>query len=184
MKKGIRILAIDDSPFSKGDRDALIVGVIGRADGDVEGVVSSHVAIDGTDATKKIVAMVRGSRFSGQVKLIALHGIALVGLNVVDIIGIGRELKMPVVIVVRKKPHEKKLANAIRLSGNGVARKLSALKDIRENSELVRRNGFYLRYAGMTKKEVAEVQDSAARFLRLAHIIASGVAGGESKGRI
>ncbi|VVB77026.1 Uncharacterised protein [uncultured archaeon] len=63
LKKGARILAIDDSSFTKGDKDALVAGVIGR-EGVVEGVISFHVSVDGTDSTGKIIRSVKKSKFA------------------------------------------------------------------------------------------------------------------------
>jgi uncharacterized protein len=183
MKKGIRILAIDGSAYGKTDADSLIIGVVGREDG-VEGVISFRVGVDGSDATDKIIGSVSRSRFADQIRLVAVHGITLAGLNLVDIIRLNRDLKIPIVSIVRRKPHRKELEKAIRASKNGIERKLHLLKSIHENSETFRKDGFYFQCAGASKKDLAEVSEGAIGFLRLAHIVANGVARGESKGRI
>ena len=182
MKKGIRILAIDGSAYRKTDADSLIIGVIGRGEG-VEGAVSFRVAVDGSDATKKIMDSVSGSRFADQIRLMAVHGITLAGLNLVDIVKLNRGLKIPIVSIVRKKPHEKELEKAIRASKNDVGRKLSLLKAIHANSETFRKDGFYFQCTGASKDDLVKITSGAIKFLRLAHIIANGIARGESKGR-
>jgi hypothetical protein len=58
------------------------------------------------------------------------------------------------------------------------------VRKIADSTEAGRSGGFYLQFIGMSKKEAADVREGAAYFLRLAHIIANGIAKGESKGRI
>lgn len=184
MKKGIRILAIDGSAFSRKEGgDSLAVGVVGR-EGEVEGVLSFRVGIDGDDATQKIMRAVKGTRFREQIRLIAVHGITLAGLNFVDITKIGKDLKVPVVGVVRSRPRAKELEKAIRASKVDVAGKLKLFRKIHEGLETVRHGGFYFQCVGIRKEDLVDVSEETIRLLRLAHLIASGVRMGESKGRL
>ena len=134
MKKGVRILAIDDSAFSKKDKYALAVGVIGRMNL-VEGVLSFKIKPDGSDATSKIIAKVKRSRFRDQIKLISIHGITLAVLDRVNITELSKRLRLPVLCIVKKKPHKDDLETAIRAASKDTAAKLSLLKNINENSE-------------------------------------------------
>lgn len=183
IKKGVRILAIDGSAFRKKDRDSLVVGVVGRGD-EVEGVLSFRVDVDGADATKKIIDSAVGSRFADQIRLVAIHGITLAGLNIVDIPHVSKILEVPVVGAVRRKPDRNELERAVRVSGNNAGRKLEVLRGIRESSKVFRCEGFYFQCVGISEGDLREVAGGAIRFLRLAHIIAGGVKTGESKGRI
>ncbi len=183
MKQGIRILALDDSSFKKGERDNLIVGVVGRGDL-IEGILSFRVAVDGDDATGKIIKKVRGSRFSGQIKLIVVNGIAIAGLNFVDIGEVSRSLRIPAVNIVRRKPHSTELSKAIRASGASAKKKLALLKKLNSEFKITKVGGFYVQCAGIKPAEFSRFLQSAMHFLRLAHLIASGVAIGESRGRI
>ena len=183
LKSGIRILAIDDSSFSKKDKSALAVGVVGRGDL-IEGILSFNVKVDGDEATSTIVKKFKASHFSDQIKLIVLHGITLAGLNMVDIIKVSKELKIPVVSIVRRRPHGSELEKAIKTSGKSPKKKLTLLKKLNTALETNRMGGFYVQHAGITSKEFALFQPSAIHFLRLAHLIANGIARGESKGRI
>lgn len=182
LKSGVRILAIDDSSFSKKDREALAVGVVGRGDL-IEGVLSFKVKVDGSEATEKIINKVKKSHFSDQIKLVALHGITLAGLNMVDIIKVNKTLKIPVVSIIRRKPHSTELQTAIKASGINAKKKLELLKKLNAALKITRSNGFYVQHSGMEAKEFAKFQANAVHFLRLAHLIANGIARGESKGR-
>ena len=183
MKKGVRILAVDGSAFRKAERDSLAVGVVGR-DGEVEGVLSFRVGVDGEDATDKILKAVKGTRFREQIRLIAVHGITLAGLNFVDMTRLNDALGVPVIGVVRSRPRAGELERAIRASGTDVRRKLALFRKIRAGSKTVRSGGFYFQCVGINKEGLRGVSDGAVRFLRLAHLIASGVRNGESKGRM
>ncbi len=183
VKQGIRILAIDDSSFRKSDKEALVVGVVGRPNV-VEGVLSFRVKVDGSDATEKLVSKVVHSRFSDQIKLVAIHGVTLAGLNMVDIIKASRELGIPVVSIVRRKPHGKDLEKAIRAKGVGSAKRLALLSRLNSKLKIERANGFYVQRSGISKNEFLGLQRGAVELLRLAHLIANGVATGESSGRM
>jgi endonuclease V-like protein UPF0215 family len=183
VKQGIRILAIDDSSFGKGDMEALAVGVVGRGEL-VEGMLSFKVRVDGNEATEKIIEKIRRSHFSDQIKLVVLHGITLAGLNMVDIIKVSKELKIPVVSIIRRRPHSAELERAIEASGENAKKKLALLKRLNAVLEINKSGGFYVQRAGIGAKEFAKFQPSAVHLLRLAHLIANGIARGESKGRI
>lgn len=79
MKAGSRILALDDSSFGKTGK-SLVIGVVGRK-GVIEGILSFSVSVDGSDATKILIARVKRSRFFQQIRLIATNGITFAGLN-------------------------------------------------------------------------------------------------------
>jgi endonuclease V-like protein UPF0215 family len=183
VKQGIRILAIDDSSFSKKDKEALVVGVVGRQDL-IEGVLSFHVKVDGSDATGKIISKVKRSHFRDQIKLVALHGVTLAGLNMVDLRRVSGELKTPVVSIIRRKPHADELEKAIKSAGRGASKRLALLKEMNAMMPIRRHAGFYVQHAGIKADDFAKLQENAIRFLRLAHMIANGVSSGESKGRI
>ncbi|MGA3021035.1 MAG: DUF99 family protein [Candidatus Micrarchaeales archaeon] len=184
LKEGARILAIDDSSFSKEDKQALIVGVIGRND-EIEGVLSFKIDIDGRDATEKIIRKVDASRFSDQIKLIVIHGIMLAGLNIVDIIKVHDTLGIPVLALVRKKPHSSELEKAIKAArATDMKDRISLLRKINSTIKMSRIGGFYAQYVGIENEETSKLQEISVKYLRLAHIIANGIVRGESKGRI
>ena len=104
MKKEIRILGIDDMPFSFNDEKTGIVGVVMRGGTYLEGVLKSEVEIDGRDASDAIINMVKNSRHAGQLKIIMVDGVALGGFNVIDGEKIYNETNLPVITVTREFP--------------------------------------------------------------------------------
>ncbi len=184
QKRGIRIAAFDDGPFAKGSRNALVVGVIGR-ERLVEGILSFSVSIDGDDATRKLVASLKHSRFLEQVKLIAINGITFAGLNVVDTVALYGALRIPVIAVTRKKPHSSLLKNAVRKAGGGgTDKKIKIIDGIAHSSGLLRIHGIYVQQTGTSGALGGDILDNSLELLRLAHLVASGIVRGESKGRL
>jgi hypothetical protein len=184
MKSGIRIIAIDDSKFSPGEKDVLVVGVVERL-GIVEGVLSCRVEADGSDATAKIIGMLSGSRFLEQIRLIAMNGTTVAGMNLVDITRIHSRFGLPVMAVTRKRPHPEMLKRSMAsIKNRGYLRKAATIDRISEAAGIDRSGGFYVQHIGIEKKEVSRYIKNASESLRLAHMIASGVVRGESKGRL
>jgi hypothetical protein len=181
-KSGVRILAVDDGPFEKGDRRVLVVGVIGR-ERVVEGLISFRVEVDGTDATSKLVRALNSSRFGSQIRLICVHGITVGGLNILDLVTLHKKLGIPLIAITRKKPHTSLLKRAIRASGKHSEEKLG-LVDVVVKSASSRKLGiFYVQSIGAGSRELERFIGPSVELLRLAHIIASGVELGESRGR-
>jgi len=183
IDKNIRVLGIDDSPKGR-DGKVLVAGVVYRG-GTVEGVLSTHVMFDGDDSTKKAIAMLKRSRFAGQVKVIMLNSIMLGGLNVTDINRISNEFGVPVIAVTRHLPRMEKVKKAI----SHVKNEKQKLKRLTMAGESVgftaNRTGRFAQFAGVSKDDVQRIFDAVGlEPVRLAHIIASGIVTGESKGRL
>lgn len=188
MKEGIRIAAITTGPIGRGSmresgKRTLLIGVIGTAKG-VEGVLSTSVVIDGTDSTRKIINMIKKSRFGEQVRIVAFNGIALAGLNIIDIKKINKELSARTIVITRHKPRPALMIRALRALGRGTDAKISdRIKLLKSQKKSMRSGGFYIQ-GYMDASDTKRVLKAALELLRLSHIISSGVSRGESKGRI
>jgi endonuclease V-like protein UPF0215 family len=187
-KSGVRIAAIATGPIGKGrgrrsGKKALLVCVIGTMNG-VEGVLSTSVTIDGSDATGRIIGMVKRSRFREQVRVLAFNGIALAGLNILNVRKLRSELGASVLVVTRHKPRPSLLMKALKALRDGTgadAKERDAMLKSQKWSSAM--NGFYVQsYIGTA--ETKRILKTAVSLLRLSHLIASGVSRGESKGRI
>ena len=63
IKKEIRILGIDDSPFDKfRDKKVLIVGTVYRGGTYMDGVISTYAEVDGSDSAERIIEMIKRTR--------------------------------------------------------------------------------------------------------------------------
>ncbi len=184
MKSGIRIAAITTGPIGKPHRrgDVLLVCVVGGKN-TVEGILSTKVQIDGTDSTGKIISMINASRFRDQIRLVALNGIALAGLNMVDAEKVCESLHVDTLVITRNKPRVSLLMKSLRSLKGGKSGITSRVKLLKSQRISERMDGFYVQsYAKM--KPANLLLKSSIDLLRLSHLISRGITTGESKGRI
>ncbi|MBI5228553.1 DUF99 family protein [Candidatus Micrarchaeota archaeon] len=186
MKKGIRVLSIDDSPFKKvGGAKVLCIGVVSRgaSDESVEGILSFHIKKDGLNSTDKLISTIRKSgRFGKQIRLILVHSVTLGGFNILDLKKVYKFLKIPVIAVTRKKADEKKVLSALK-NLRDWKKRAALLKNAGESFEF---NRLHFHCAGISAADSRGFLKTFKGYpwpLRLAHLIASGVVLGESRGR-
>jgi hypothetical protein len=190
IKNEIRILGIDDAPFKKdlSEKTALI-GVVFRGGSYLEGVLKSEIIVDGDDVTDKIIDMIRTTRHQGHLRILMLSGITFGGLNIANIHRLYEKTGLPIIIVTRKLPDLSAMKKAIfRVPHpeDKIKRLLSAgdLHEIELNTRSV-----IIQKIGLSLKDAIEIiKLSTIRGLipepiRVAHIIASGITTGESRGR-
>ncbi|MGM5484723.1 MAG: DUF99 family protein [Nanobdellota archaeon] len=183
MKDQIRILGIDDCPFDKfKEKRTKIIGTVYRGGDYFDGVISTDIEIDGKDSTEKLNSMISSSKFYRQIKYILLDGIGVGGLNIIDIEELYNQTNIPVIIVMRKMP------NKIRetLMDLGMDDKINLIDKAGKVKEI---EGIYIQSIGAEEKEIREILNMTCTHsdlpepIRAAHIIASGVKNGESRGR-
>lgn len=185
LKKEIRVIGIDDSPFDKFKKDyILVVGVVMRGGKAIDGILSTKVEVDGENATARLVEIINKSKFKLQLRCIFLDGIALGGFNVVDIKELNNKTSIPVVTIIRKYPDFKKIKEAlIRI------KKEEKIKLIEKAGEPVKIDKIFVQMAGIGQEKLMEIlklvctRSFIPEPLRLAHLIASGIVKGESKGK-
>jgi endonuclease V-like protein UPF0215 family len=188
VKEEIRILAFDDGPFGKGTQKTALVGVIFRGGSFMDGMLKREIAVDGTDAEHELIDAVQRMKFK-DVRVILLDGITFAGFNTVNIQKIHEETKLPVVVVLRKKPNFDEFLNAIGRLPHSAERTdcVEAAGPIFWTK--VGNNRLAFQTAGIPEHDAAEiirVSCSHANMpepLRAAHLIASGIVLGESVGR-
>lgn len=183
MKPLMRTIAFDDGffkPRKKGN--ALLVGILSRLDNRIEGILSTTITVDGFDSTKKILKLVRQTRFGEQAQFILLSGLNFAGFNTVDVQLLFRKTKKPVLIIFRKKPDMKKFFLAIKKTKCAMKRWQLVLNAGRIYSA----GKIYFQAAGMPEKSAAQiikrlcVNSNLPEPIRIAHLVASGISLGES----
>ncbi|MBW2990245.1 DUF99 family protein [Candidatus Woesearchaeota archaeon] len=187
MKKELRVIGIDDAPFDKFDplqKYVLVVGTVYRGGNFMDGLLSCYVEKDGEDATLKIIEMIKDSKFRPQIQAVFLDGIAVAGFNVINPKSLHKETSIPVVVVIRDYPDYKKLFSA--LEKLGMDKKIDIIKNM---PKPVKINDIYVQHVGINlekTKELLRITCSRANVpeaIRVAHLIASGVSDGQSRGR-
>lgn len=189
MKQQIRILGIDDSPFEFGDDNSLVVGVLMRAPSYIEAVMRTEVTVDGSDATAKLVEMVSRSRYREQVHAVMLDGIALAGFNVVDVESLHASLGIPVVTVTRDPPDFERIELALRKHFDDWGDRLDLIRRLDLVEIETPHRPLYACGVGLDAAELRKlvalstVRGALPEPVRAAHLIASAMVRGESRGR-
>ena len=183
LKQFFRVVAFDDGYFKpKSDSNALLVGVIYRPENRVEGIISTSIKVDGLNSTKKIISLLKKSKFLGQVSFILLSGVNFAGFNIADIQQLHKRLGKPVIVVLRHLPDFKEIFSALR-----------RFKDCKKRVSLIEKagkiskfNSIYFQFAGCDERIAKQVlkktivNANIPEPIRLAHLIASGITIGES----
>ena len=189
MKQQIRLLGIDDSPFSFTDKYARIIGVVMRGGEYLECVLSGQISIDGDDATFVLKDMIKKTRHKEQLKAVLLDGVTLGGFNVVDIQEIHSSTSIPVITVTRDKPDFDKIEKALKTNFADWNNRLDLMKKNRLYAVQTSYSPIYIKCVGMDIESAEEIiklstiRGVVPEPIRVAHIIASGIARGESYGK-
>lgn len=188
IKPEIRILGIDDSVLL--NEKVMIVGTIFRGGDWMDGVLRSDITRDGLDATEIISNMIKKSKHYGQVRVVILDGITYGGFNVVDIEKLYEETGIPIIVIMRAYPDFEKIKSA-----------LTNFPDYDKRWEIIQRAGkieeiilknkstIYIQKKGISLKSaekilrLTSIRSNIPEPLRVAHLIATGISLGESRGK-
>ncbi len=182
------VIGIDDAPFARAHRgDVMIVGAA-FSGATLQGIVSSRVRRDGANATRAIATLVRESPFAAHTQAVLLQGIAVAGVNVIDLPALADALRIPVIVVARRAPDLDAIRDALLRRVRGGAKKwaliekagpMIALPHTTLRAQLA---GIDPDRAGALVARLA-VNGAIPEPLRVAHLVAGGVTRGFSTGR-
>ncbi|MCX8190081.1 MAG: DUF99 family protein [Candidatus Diapherotrites archaeon] len=177
-EKNIRAIGIDDGFFKqKQTRSTRIVAVLMRVDSRIEGILFSDAAVDGLDSTQKIVEMLSSNRrkFIGQAKAIFLSGINFAGFNIVDTNELYSVLKVPIIVVFRKRPRMQKIAGALKHFNDFEIR----AQLIKNAGRIYKAEKIFFQCKGIKPKEAStliklfSLHSNLPEPVRIAHLVAS-----------
>ena len=180
------VIGFDDAPFPRNHRgDVLLVGAV-YAGSRLEGVLSDKVRRDGINATRTIVRLVSTSHFRKHLQAVLLQGITFAGFNVVDLQAAFEALTLPVIAVSRRQPDMEAVRTALLDHVPGGQHKWRL---IQKAGPVERAAGVYVQRAGISLRDAERLIGRLAlngrlpEPLRTAHLIAGGIAQGESRHR-
>jgi uncharacterized protein len=189
MKAKSRFLGIDDAPFRFSDEMVPVVGVVVQAPSYIEGVLTTLAEVDGHDATERIAAMVRGSRYREGLAMVLVDGTAVGGFNVIDVDALRKATERPIVTITRRKPDLDAIERALRRRFDDWADRFDLITRHGVEAMRTRHGAVWVTYVGAARTEVQEalalttVRGVLPEPLRVAHLIAAGIMRGESRGR-
>jgi len=185
LKKEIRVVGIDDAPFDKFKKgQVMVIGAVFRGGSWLDGILSTKVNIDGNNATKKITEMINKCKYKPQLQCIFLDGIAVGGFNIIDVKQLSRKTKLPVMVIIRKKPDIKKIKETLIK-----IKKKNKIKLLDKAGSVIPIGKIYVQLSGLNIEKAKEIlKITCTRSLipepvRIAHLIASGITFGESRGK-
>ncbi len=189
IKDEIRILGIDDSALIS---DTItIVGAFFRGGMWLDGVLRSEISRDGLDATTRIIEMVRQSKHFLQIRIIMLDGVTYGGFNPVDIVQLNEETDIPVIVLMRKLPDFEKIETALSHLPEKEKR-MKLIKKAGKISKVITKdasNPVFIQCCGIKQEFAARIvhlsstRSNIPEPLRVAHLIATGIILGESRGK-
>jgi endonuclease V-like protein UPF0215 family len=189
MKKQIRLLGIDDSPFNFSDKYGIVIGVVMRGGQYLEGVLKRQISIDGDDATFVCKDIIKKSRHRKQLRAMLLDGVALGGFNVVDIDDIFNETGLSVITVTRDKPDFSGIKKALKDNFSDWKTRFNIMKSGNIHKVETKHNPIFIKCVGIDIEEAKEIiklstiRGVIPEPIRMAHLIASGLTRGESYGK-
>jgi endonuclease V-like protein UPF0215 family len=189
MKRQIRILGIDDAPFTFHEKYSTVIGVVMRGGEYLECVLRSQVTIDGTEATVVCKQMIQNSRHRRQLRAVMVDGACLGGFNVVDIQGLSESTNLPIITITRDKPDFSKIKHALQKNFTDWKDRWIILQKGKMHMITTQHNPIYIKYAGLSLDEAKEIINISTirgvipEPIRVAHLIASGITRGESYGK-
>ena len=189
MKRQIRILAIDDAPFTFTDKYTDVIGVVMRGGEYLECVLRSQIEIDGLNATTVCKEMINKSKHRQQLKAVLLDGIAMGGFNIINIDELFTAVHIPIITVTRDKPDFNKMKHALQKNFGNWEDRWELISKGELHQVQTRYNPLSIQYIGVSLEEAKEIitlstiRGVLPEPLRVAHLIASGITKGESYGK-
>jgi endonuclease V-like protein UPF0215 family len=184
-KRYSNIIGFDDAPFDPEHRGAVaIVGAV-FAGLRLDGVLMGEIEKDGIDSAEVLIRVVSQSKFAEHAQLIMLQGIAFGGFNVVDVFALHEALKLPVLVVSRRLPDMEAIRKALTQQVPDGEKKWAVIARLGP-MEAIRK--VYVQRVGISLEEAESVIERFAIHshipepIRVAHLIASALVEGESRG--
>lgn len=176
-----RVVGFDDGPYDAVADRVPLCGVV-CAGTRFDGMVWGSTGAAGEEVTPALIQLLGASKFADQVRAVLTDGLTMGGLGLVDLAALAEAAGVPAIAVMRRPPDLERFERSLR-----------RYPDVEARLALVRRAGPIHERGGFVFQVVGAGDDTAARLLaaltdtgrvpeplRLAHLVASAVATGQS----
>jgi endonuclease V-like protein UPF0215 family len=157
-KVGIRVLGVAES-FSKSDKKSVLGCVVMRGDLVIDGIVIGSATVGGDDATEAVLRAFK-SLSRNDINAIMLSGCVLSMYNIVDVDGLAKRSRVPVVCLTYRETSG--IESAIRHHFPvGAERKLAAYRSLGERKRVRLSSGksIYIRVSGIAEPDAIALVD-------------------------
>ncbi|MFB6213503.1 MAG: DUF99 family protein [Candidatus Nanohaloarchaea archaeon] len=174
MKEGIRILGIDDAAFEFDEEETFLTGVVYRGTEFIEDIETVPVAVDGEDATERVIQLFRNCNNPRQIKAVLLDGVSFAGFNIVDFHRFSEEIDRPVVAVTANEPDREDFRDTMERTGN-VDEVFDEFADAEE--VMLEDGSCYIQYSGASREKAEQIvrnsiiHGQVPEPIRVAHMI-------------
>ena len=179
IKDEIGVIGIDDAPFNRTDKEAILVGTYIRGNKIIDGVYFKKINRDGLDSTEKMIEIVMG-KHKTKINAIFLDGITFGGFNIANIHKIHEETGIPVVVVINRMPNRQNMIEALKKHFKDSDIRISLLKSFSKPEYI---EGIYVQYIGIEKEHLRTIikktrfKSKIPECLRISHLIGRGFLG-------
>jgi endonuclease V-like protein UPF0215 family len=190
MKKNIRILGVDDAPFSREkDMQTELVMTVMRMDFKIEEIIIEKILLDGYDSTDVIIDVLNHD-MGKSVNLVMTNGITFGGMNICDLNRIYEESARPVMSITRREPDIYSMMRAIEKHHAEPQRGIDMIMQSEvKKVEIAPRKTIYVNIKGIdisgarTIIEKTRKEGMMPEPIRISHLIGSAIKYGKSRGR-
>lgn len=158
-KPGIRVLGVAES-FRPDQRWSVLAGVVMRGDLVVDGLAIGRASVGGDDATSSIASLYRKFR-RNDVNLLMVSGCILSLYNIVDVDGLARRVKLPVICLTYRETCGIEDAIAHHFPDRA-EEKLAAYRKLGARKKMTLSSGHtvFARTSGLSDKDALAVVDA------------------------
>jgi len=121
----LRIVGVDDGSVSSGRSGRTVLVVVLLEGSQILDVRLGAIDVDGVDAQGILVSLLRRLSYD----VVMLSGISFAGFNLVDLKWLAGKVGKPVIAVIREKPDNKAVRDALRKHFGDWRRRWRAVKD-------------------------------------------------------
>ena len=180
-KPGIRALGIAES-FRLDLRHSILVGVVMRSDGVIDGVSLGRTTVGGLDATDAIIGLFR-SFSRNDVQVIMVDGCIISWYNIIDLEKISSELGLPIICLAFDEPRGDVIGALRKLFPQDYEVRVSLYERLGKPRELLLPGNVrvYVRFSGIDYRSVRTLIRKFTREgkrpepIRIARLIANAV---------
>jgi hypothetical protein len=158
-KPGIRVLGVAES-FRPDQRWSVLAGVVMRGDFVVDGLAIGRASVGGDDATSSIASLYRKFK-RNDVNLLMVSGCILSLYNIVDVDGLARRVKLPVICLTYRETSGIEDA-IVHHFPDRVEEKLAAYRKLGARKKMTLSSGgaVFARTSGLSDKDALAVVDT------------------------